>query len=479
MKLSTLLQKAGIQPSRPLSDDPDILSIVSDSRKVTPGALYVAIRGEGVDGHSFIPQALQGGAVCVIADLDSKDGNTSAELIRVLSSKKALGMIAAAFHDFPAKKLKVIGITGTSGKTTTTFLIESILREAGLRPGLIGTVEFRIDGRPYPSTHTTPGAVELQELLGQMVREGCRSVAMEVSSHALKQRRVDGTFFDGVGFTNLSRDHLDYHKDFEDYYESKKILFTEFMDFSIKAGKKPTLSIFLGSEYGKRLASELGQGGVTLDSSVKISHSGIEGKFDGVEIKSELLGRFNAENILLAVSICKRAGISESSIQKGIESIRVVPGRLERVSDPRTGRIILVDYAHKPDALEKAIEVIRDIRITGKKIITVVGCGGDRDKSKRPIMGEIACRLSDQVIFTSDNPRTEDPEIILKEIVAGCTQFQNFEVIQDRRSAIRHAIETSAQHDIVLIAGKGHEDYQIIGKDKIHFDDREEAKAAL
>lgn len=481
MKLSELIKKSGLTPTQLLlKSDPEIIGITSDSRQVKNGILFVAIKGEGQDGHQYVETALNSGASAVVVNDGFKGAGSVDKTVFFGDTKRALGFLAAAFYDFPAKKMLVIGVTGTSGKTTTTFLIESILREAGLKPGLIGTVEFRINGRSHPSTHTTPGAVELQALLAQMIQAGCKSLVMEVSSHALKQRRVDGMFFDGMAFTNLSRDHLDYHGDFQDYYDSKKLLFTEHIEMSQRAGKNPRLSIYDGSEHGKKLIHEISLNVATaLSVTVSITARGIEGSFDGVKIKSPLIGRFNAENILLAASICKRVGISEDAIQKGIESIRLVPGRLEPVEDPKGGRLILVDYAHKPDALEKVLQVLRDIRVPGKKTVTVVGCGGDRDPSKRPIMGEIACRLSDRVVFTTDNPRSEDPEKILKEVVLGCSGFKNYEVVQDRRTAIQRAIALTGRDDIVLIAGKGHEDYQIVGKEKHHFDDREEARAGL
>jgi UDP-N-acetylmuramoyl-L-alanyl-D-glutamate--2,6-diaminopimelate ligase len=304
---------------------------------------------------------------------------------------------------------------------------------------------------------------------------------MEVSSHALKQHRAAGIAFDGALFTNLSPEHLDYHPDMEDYFASKAILFQAQAERSRRWGKTPKFAVHSGNEYGDRLKAEVARDAAmfSVPKDAKIDAAGIRGNFSGIELSSKLIGRFNAENIAGAVALAKVCGISADAIRQGIAALEKVPGRLEQVTDPRGGRIVLVDYAHKPDALEKVLEILRPMRAPGGKLICVFGCGGDRDRKKRSVMGEIACRLADRVILTSDNPRTEDPEAILDAIEAGCTGHSNYERESDRAEAIGKAVSDADQGDIVLIAGKGHEDYQIVGTEKIHFDDREVASEAL
>lgn len=378
----------------------------------------------------------------------------------------------------------VLGVTGTSGKTTTSYLLESILRAAGKKVGLIGTISHRINGVEIPSTHTTPGPIELHRLIRSMKAQGCDSLVMEVSSHALRQYRAIGIAFDGALFTNLSSEHLDYHSDMEDYFQAKATLFNFQSALSRSWGKDPVFAIHSGNPYGDRLLRETKTAiGFSVEKGTQIDASGIRGVFSGIEIESNLLGRFNAENIASAIALAKvlpkKFTITDSAIQTGIKNLSRVPGRLDQVPDPQGGRVILVDYAHKPDALEKVLEVLRPMRASGKKLFCVIGCGGDRDRKKRPVMGEIACRLSDMVFLTSDNPRTESPESILDEVEKGCSSFSNWKRIADRKSAIEAAVRAADHGDLVLIAGKGHEDYQIIGTKKIHFDDREVAASFL
>jgi UDP-N-acetylmuramoyl-L-alanyl-D-glutamate--2,6-diaminopimelate ligase len=313
-----------------------------------------------------------------------------------------------------------------------------------------------------------------------MRKEDCSAVVMEVSSHALKQHRAAGIAFDGAIFTNLSPEHLDYHSDMEDYYASKRILFREQTARSRRWGKNTALVSHASDPHGARLVSDVpGTVPFAVDETVAIDAGGIRGVFSGLHIESPLIGRFNAENVAAAVAVTRALGIPDPAIAVGVKSLERVPGRLERVPDPEGGRIILVDYAHKPDALEKALKVLHPMRKLNTRILTVVGCGGDRDRTKRPVMGEIACRLSDKVFFTSDNPRTENPETILDEIVAGCDFFKNFIREPDRRKAIQTAIREAERGDLVLVAGKGHEDYQIVGTEKLRFDDREVAAESL
>lgn len=503
MKLQDLLDSAGITPTQPLSlENPNsiVTRVTSDSREVIPGTVYVAVRGGTADGHQFVEQAITQGALAVVGEEPWAWGavRTQECYLDVPDSRRALGELASAFHDHPSRGLMMIGVTGTSGKTTTTYLIESILTEAGHKVGVIGTVNFRIGEKILPSTHTTPGAPELQALLAQMRDEGADAVVMEVSSHALKQSRVAGVAFDGMVFNNLSPEHLDFHPDMEDYYQSKKLLFTQMADTAWRGGKRPRAAINAEDAYGARLLEELahtsgesivpeGFGTKIPDVAFEVGVEGIRGSYRSVAIRSSLIGSFNAANIAAAVSITRQLGIASDSVSEGIAALRAVPGRLERVPNAK-GIHVLVDYAHKPDALEKVLQTLGEMR-QGHRLICVLGCGGDRDRTKRPVMGGIAVRLSDLALITSDNPRSEDPGAIIAEIVAGTQGATNYVVEGDRRLAIYQAIAAARSGDIVVIAGKGHEDYQIlrdpaVGSDlkatvKVHFDDREVALAAL
>lgn len=480
-----------------------VASVTSDSRQVKPGTVFVAIRGGSQDGHRFLVAAEKAGAVAAVGE-NPKPAELRIPYVQVPDSRLALAGLAASLHGRPSESMLVIGVTGTSGKTTTTYLLEAILTAAGKKVGVIGTVNFRYGGKILESTHTTPGSVELQKLLAEMRDGGCDAVIMEVSSHALKQHRTAFIAFDGAVFTNLSPEHLDFHPDMEDYFRAKKLLFTDMVDFAISRGKRPCAAINGEDSYGKRLIQDLlakpypgfrwSEYGLSPECEVNgtglsIDLSGIRGRAGDFEIRSELTGRFNAFNILAAASIARGLGIPPEAVAQGLSSLRLVPGRLERVANPR-GIHVLVDYAHKPDALEKVLRTLREVR-GSHRLITVFGCGGDRDRKKRPVMGRLAVELSDQVVVTSDNPRTEDPGAIIQEILQGisevpATSRSPYSVEPDRKKAIGLAISTAEPGDIVLIAGKGHEDYQIIadpaapgGTRKIHFDDREVAAEAL
>lgn len=495
----TLNQLLPLDPnleSPQLAINTTITGITPDSNAVAPGAIFVAIRGNSKDGHEFINLAHEKGAALVVGENPPTQYN-GIPYIQVTDSRKALASLAAAFYGNPSHSLLMIGITGTSGKTTTTYLTESILQTAGHKVGVIGTVNFRYAGKIIPSTHTTPGALELQKLLAEMKAAGCTAVVMEVSSHALKQQRIRGVAFDAAVFTNLSPEHLDYHSDMEDYFLSKAILFTDSFRESVKAEKHPIAVINIDDKYGLILNKQV-QGAVPFslqnNSALKIDTNGIHGEIANISIHSKMIGRFNAMNILAALHVTKQLGvkfdISDEHIALGISSLSGVPGRLERVFAPNATHIkdtlVLVDYAHKPDALDKVLKALVEIK-ANRRIITVFGCGGDRDRTKRPVMGKIAAELSDLVFVTSDNPRTEDPLAIIEEITAGMKSFNNYRVEPDRKEAIILAINEAAKDgDLVLLAGKGHEDYQIIadnsqpgGVKKIHLDDREEAQRAL
>jgi UDP-N-acetylmuramyl-tripeptide synthetase len=466
-----------------LEHHPEIKSVTSHSKEVRPGSVFVAVSGEKVDGTLLIEEALQSGASWVVSE---KKLNVSRST-QVKDARAALGFLASQLAGNPSDSMIVLGVTGTSGKTTTTYLLENILKADQHKVGVIGTIHIRIGDQVLPATHTTPGAVELQSTFLTMKHAGCTAVVMEVSSHALKQHRAYGVAFDGVIFTNLSPEHLDYHPDLEDYYQSKKLLFTDQARRSSARGKKIVAAIHDDQKYGSRLFKELNSisdspflkiKAFCVDDSVMLDESGIHGVFSGISISSPLLARFNAENIASAVCLSQAMGIGESAIQAGINTLLAVPGRLERVLDPKLGRVILVDYAHKPDALEKVLLTLKELKKPTQKIITVMGCGGDRDRTKRPKMGEIGMRLSDILIVTSDNPRSENPQSIIEEITAPLPHGA-YRVEPDRKKAIETAIALAHSGDWVMIAGKGHEDYQIIGNQKIPFDDRKIAANAM
>jgi len=487
----------------------EVNGLAYDSRQVDAGQIFFAVPGEKADGHDFIAEAARRNAAAVVF---SRRGNWPrvAAAVRVKDVRRTMGLWAGHFFNQPSRKLKLVGVTGTNGKTTMTYLIESMLEAAGLEPGVIGTINYRYRGREAPSHHTTPESLDLHEMLAEMVRAGVRSVALEVSSHALAQERVRGLDFDVGVFTNLSRDHLDYHRDMEDYFLAKSRLFTDYLKASAKVKKAAV--IYGEDPRGPELIAKVRQEGlevwsygegsqwdvhpVNVESDVGGLRGTIRARDRQLEFASSLIGAANLQNILGAVGVGCALGVSDDIAARGIRQLRMVPGRLEKVEN-RLGISILVDYAHSPDALQKVIGAVRPL--TQGKLITVFGCGGDRDRGKRPLMGEIAGRLSDFVVVTSDNPRTEDAHAILEEIEGGAarTGLKKFQVAGlgsrageivaqrgyvmevDRRKAIRIAINAAAPGDLVLIAGKGHEDYQILGTKKIHFDDREVARDEL
>ncbi|HEX8409235.1 MAG TPA: UDP-N-acetylmuramoyl-L-alanyl-D-glutamate--2,6-diaminopimelate ligase [Thermoanaerobaculia bacterium] len=455
--------------------DVEISSVTPDSRLVTPGALFVAIRGTAKKGSEFIPQALEKGAAAVVAESGDVD-------VLVDDARAALALIAANFHGRPAEKLSLVGVTGTSGKTTTTRMLEAVLDAGGGPVGLIGTIEYRAGDERLLADRTTPDAVVLQEWFAKMVAAGVKHAVMEVSSHALALKRTYGVHFAAAVFTNLSREHFDFHKDFEDYFAAKRILFDQ-IDRT-----RQTAVVNIDDEYGRRLANELGANAMTFGrhsgdirpaDDLNISVEGLRCTLvtprGDIRLESKLLGLPNLYNWMGAIGAALVVGIPTEQIEAGIRNLTSVRGRFERVGD--AAPTVIVDYAHKPDALEKLLHAVRDI--AGQRRVSVVfGCGGDRDRGKRPQMGEIASRLADRVIVTSDNPRGEDPQAIIDEITRGIAA-QNAIAIRDRREAIARTIEEAGEDEVIVIAGKGHEPYQIIGDRVTHFDDREEAEFAL
>jgi UDP-N-acetylmuramyl-tripeptide synthetase len=503
MKLSALTQELIIESitAAPSSTDPEVTAVCYDSRRVIPGAVFVAIEGFSVDGHRFIPDAVNRGAAAVVC---TKPTTAGAMVIRVADTRKVLAQLARRFYGEPAEHLTLVGVTGTSGKTTVTYLLERILEKAGHRPGVIGTVNFRYAGRSFPNPVTTPESLDLQHILRQMVDSGATHAVMEVSSHALDLHRVDGCRFDVAVFTNLSHDHLDYHGDMEGYWHTKRKLFSDYLKAA--DSRTPVRAVInTADSRGKELARVLGgaalhtamqDDGDIIPREVVRDLAGLRGRLatpqGEIGFASPLVGDFNLENILSAVGAALALGISPAVIAAGIAATRCVPGRLERIMEGGE-RFIFVDYSHKPDALQNALAALRDL--TTGRLITVFGCGGDRDRTKRPVMGAIAARLSDLTVVTSDNPRSEDPLQIIAEVESGvrqvCTRRLTADALAggwdekvylveaDRRAAIAAAIGTARPNDTVLIAGKGHETYQILATETIHFDDREVAREVL
>jgi len=458
----------------------EVLDVVYHSSKVTKGTVFVAVTGFGVDGHVFISEAINKGAVAIVCEKDINVDNVC--VIKVANARRALAELSASFFGDPSNQLSLIGITGTNGKTTITYLLESIFNKAGLKPGVIGTVEHRFGNKKIISVNTTPESYDFQKLLRQMVDDGVKVCISEVSSHALELDRVKGSHFDAAVFTNLTTEHMDFHKDIESYFNSKKKLFYEVLKDS---GKDKTFSVInIDDNFGKKIADEithkLFRYSISSKSEVKAENvicddKGVRFKvitpLGSFDLRSDLIGRFNVYNILAATSAAIGMGVSIENIRAGIADLKSVPGRFERVENNHNV-LAFVDYAHTPDAIKNLLMNARDLANTsGGRLIMVFGCGGDRDRSKRPLMGEEASSLADIVFVTSDNPRTENPDVIIEDIVSGIDK-ENFTIIADRKLAITTAVEISNKNDVLVVAGKGHEDYQIIGQEKKHFSDR-------
>lgn len=463
----------------------DIGGISYDSRRVGPADLFVAMRGERSDGHLFIEEAVEKGAVAVVGERASLSHR--ATMVVVQDSREALAQLASFFYGEPAKKLTMIGVTGTNGKTTTTFLIKHILERANRPSGLIGTVQYEIGRRVIPAHRTTPESLDLQELLRDCFEAGCRNVVIEVSSHALRQNRANEIGFDVGVFTNLTRDHLDFHKGMKDYFEAKTRLFE---NLRVNEKKSPSAVVNVDDPYGQQLIARFGKDipvlsygmGARADfraSNFKVELSGTSYQLDAKEksylVRLPLIGRFNIYNSLAALAAAYAAGIDIRTSVAALAKAPQIPGRLEAVSVKRQFQVF-VDYAHTDDALTNVLKTCR--ALNPNRLILVFGCGGDRDKSKRPLMGSVADQLADFTIITSDNPRKEDPQAILRDIEEGFKR-KNYEKILDRKKAIARAIEVAKPRDIVLIAGKGHEKTQEFGDHTIPFDDVEVAVRAL
>lgn len=466
----------GINPA-----EVELTAITSDSRTVVPGSVFIAVRGTSVDGHSFIHKALDLGASLVISEELPASYPPGASFLVVKDSAQTLGILASAWFGNPSAKLKLVGVTGTNGKTTVATLLYEMALIRGIKAGLLSTVVNKIDRREVPATHTTPDPISLNSLLAQMVEAGCQFVAMEVSSHAAHQKRIAGLDFDGGIFTNLTHDHLDYHVTFANYLKAKQSFFDGLKPeaFALTNIDDRNGEIIIqntrASRYTYSIRSNADFRGRVIENRV----DGMVLALNGHEVEMMFAGRFNALNLTAVFGACTLLGWHENLL---VDMSRLVPvaGRFQPIPGPE-GITAIVDYAHTPDALINVLDTISEIKRPDRHIITVCGCGGDRDRSKRPVMAAEAARRSWKLILTSDNPRTENPDDIIAEMRAGLSEddARRTLAVTDRREAIRLATQLAAPGDIILIAGKGHENYQIIGTKKLHFDDCEEARRAF
>jgi len=468
------------------TENPEITAIEMDSREVKVGSLFICIEGYTVDGHNYVKQAVENGAVAIIA---SKDVEVDVPVIKVRDTMRTMAILANAFYDNPTAKMHMIGITGTNGKTSVSHLIEEILRKAGKQTGLIGTIGMKINEETFETKNTTPDSLTLQKIFKQMLDANVEAAIMEVSSHALHIGRVHGCQYDVTVFTNLTQDHLDYHKTMDAYRAAKSLLFSQLGNaYDVKRPRYAILNVddrataeYIVASQGIIMTYGIDNDADLMACDIKTISSGTTFTliFNGNEypVKMSLVGKFNVYNILATIGATLASGIDLAFILETLQDLTGVPGRFELVDAGQDFNVI-VDYAHTPDSLENVLKTIQGF--TEGKIYCIAGCGGDRDKSKRPIMAKIASDLSDYPIFTSDNPRTEDPVAILKDMEAGVTNSEkNYQTIVDRKEAIEYAINKAQTGDVVLIAGKGHENYQIIGEKVLDFDDRKMAKNAI
>ena len=456
--------------------DVPITALTLDSREAGPGVAFCALRGTATDGHKFIETAVGQGLAAVVCEELPAVLNPATAYVLVLDSAEALGHMAAAFHGHPSRQLQLIGITGTNGKTTCATLLHRLLRELGYHAGLLSTVQNQIDEEVIPATHTTPDAIRLNALLARMVAAGCTHACMEVSSHAVAQHRITGLRFVGGVFTNLTHDHLDYHGTFDNYLRAKKAFFDALPKtaFALTNADDKRGPVMLQNTAARRETYSL-RGAATFRAKLVANEvHGLHLEIDGREILFRLIGVFNAYNLLAVYGAAVLLGEDPTEALTILSGLGTAPGRFEPVVSAKQGITGIIDYAHTPDALENVLQTLHEIRQPSQQIITVVGCGGNRDAAKRPIMANLAARLSNKVILTADNPRFEDPNDILTQMQAGVTAPDSAKVrtVPDRRAAIRAAIELAGANDIVLVAGKGHENYQEIRGVKAPFDDK-------
>jgi UDP-N-acetylmuramoyl-L-alanyl-D-glutamate--2,6-diaminopimelate ligase len=494
MRLSEVMAGTGARGG--IGADPEIARVTGDSRQVVPGAVFFALPGATVDGHAFAAEAAQRGAVAVVAERPVECA--PALLLLAPSARRAMSLAAAALLGRPGDALRLAAITGTNGKTTVSYLVEACLAAAGVPAGVLGTITHRWPGAERPATHTTPESTEVQALLAEARAAGARTVVMEVSSHALSQERVAGLRFAVAGFTNLTRDHLDYHGDMDGYFAAKRRLFTEHL------APDAVAVVNARDPWGARLADQLGPGrrvwryGTRSEDALRAEEitlglggiaASLATPLGPLSLRSPLVGLHNVENLLCAAGMALGLGVPPEAVARGLAGSAGAPGRLERIDGP--GFPVFVDYAHTDDALARALEALG--ALSPRRLVAVFGCGGDRDRGKRPLRGAAAGRAAELTIVTSDNPRTEDPLRILGEILPGLEQAgrrrlsaaeavageAGYVVEPDRRAALELAVACARPGDAVLVAGKGHEDYQLVGSERRHFDDREEARRAL
>ncbi len=481
-KLSEILHELPVKGSEG-NLDITIRQIDFDSRNVAPGSLFVAVKGTQADGHQYIGKALEKGAVAVVAQTAPPSGFEGATWVQTPDTAAALGILASAFFGHPSRRLKLIGVTGTNGKTTVATLLFRLFGSLGFRAGLLSTVENRIGERVVPASHTTPDAVSLNNLLRQMADEGCDYVFMEVSSHAIDQKRIKGLLFTGGIFTNLTHDHLDYHGTFKAYIEAKKRFFDDLPAgaFALVNADDKHGDVMVQNTKARVYRYSLRK---MSDFKARILSNALTGlhlRVGEQEVFTRLIGEFNAYNLAAVYGTACLLDQDPYEVLMALSQLNSAEGRFDYLTDPGRRITAIVDYAHTPDALEKVLETIRKVKEKNAKVITVVGCGGDRDKTKRPKMAAAACLLSDQVVMTSDNPRSEDPEAILQDMANGIPEraVKSTLIIPDRKMAIRTAVRLAAPGDVILVAGKGHEKYQEIKGVKYPFDDKEALKEAL
>ncbi|MCZ6837045.1 MAG: UDP-N-acetylmuramoyl-L-alanyl-D-glutamate--2,6-diaminopimelate ligase [Planctomycetota bacterium] len=486
MKLADLINDLPVELSHG-TDDIIITNIVEDSRLANPGDLFIARSGGHYDGRQFISEAVSKGASCILSDDKGALPDNSVGLL-TKDVPLATAMLAERFHGHPSRRLKLVGITGTNGKTTTAHIVHQILNASGIHCGQLGTIQTDDGATITPTRLTTPPPLELSEILERMIENGCKACVMEASSHAMDQRRTAALAFDVGVFTNLTGDHMDYHGTPQAYLQAKQTLFRQLADEKkaiINIDDPASRAMFEACSCEVMTTSVHDEAADYFASIGAQSIEGIDvilkGLDEEVQLKLPLIGTFNVSNALQAAAVCHQLGVETQSIVKGLIQCTAPPGRLEPVEPGRHEIMLLVDYAHTDDALENVLEALKPIMKEGNQLITVFGCGGDRDRTKRPRMAKVACRSSDIVIITSDNPRTEDPQAIIDEIMTGVPESMegHVETMVDRAEAIHRAVALAHSGDVVLIAGKGHEDYQLIDRQVHHFDDREVAAQAL
>ena len=477
--ISTLLRKVQVV-TRAGAEEVQIDDLCYDSRQVTTGSCFFAVRGTAMDGHRFIPMAEERGAVAVVCQVLPEEIHPEVAYIVVEDSERAMAEMAAAFYDYPSRELKLVGITGTNGKTTTATLLYELVRKLGYRAGLISTVVYKVDDREIPSTHTTPDTIRLNKMLREMVDVGCDYCFMECSSHAIVQKRTHGLSFAGGLFSNLTHDHLDYHKTFAEYLKAKKAFFDALPKeaFVVTNSDDRNGSVMVQNTRARVKYYSLRS---MADYRAKITEMHLDGmllQINGRELWTSLTGRFNASNLLVVYATAVELGFQAEEVLTAMSLLSAVSGRFECIRSA-SGVIWVVDYAHTPDALENVLQTIQEIQSGSGALVVVCGCGGNRDREKRPEMARIATAYATTTILTSDNPRHEDPEAILDEMEQGLPSGARYLRITDRAAAIRTAVMLSKRGDVVLVAGKGHENYQIIGDEKHPFDDHEELRKAF